>query len=192
VPDHNLVTGVSNVLAACAIGLEIIVGLMVVLMLVSLVSKTARGWLLEARELLFGYELWVAWALAAIATGGSLFFSEYANFIPCELCWFQRINMYPLSVILLVAALRRDRRAGPLYACVFPFVGAGIAAFHIYVENNPSAEPSGCKLGASCATKWINQFGYVTIPTLSLTAFLAIELLLFCAWSRRNVAETAS
>src|SRR6266540_43140 len=55
--------------------------------------------------------LWIAWLVAAVAMTGSLYFSEHAHYVPCRLCWFQRIAMYPLAVILLVAAMRRDRGA---------------------------------------------------------------------------------
>ena len=58
-----------------------------------------------------GYELWVVFVVASIATGGSLFFSEIAHFVPCELCWYQRICMYPLSIVTLLAALFDDLRA---------------------------------------------------------------------------------
>ena len=123
---------------------------------------------------------------ALVATLGSLFYSEVANFIPCRLCWFQRIAMYPLAVILFAAALRRDVRGAVLYAIWFPIVGALIAAWHIYIQINPEAESAVCKTGASCAAKWVNEFGYVTIPVLSLTAFSAIFTLLAMAWSRRG------
>src|SRR5947207_1902461 len=68
------------------------------------------GPLQAMRRALWGYELWAAFLVAAVATGGSLFFSEIAGFVPCELCWFQRICMYPLSIVTLLAALRNDFR----------------------------------------------------------------------------------
>src|SRR5690242_10162584 len=63
-----------------------------------------QGPLRAVRSMLWGYELWAAFLIAAIGTGGSLFFSEVAHFVPCELCWYQRICMYPLSLTLLLAA----------------------------------------------------------------------------------------
>jgi disulfide bond formation protein DsbB len=92
--------------------------------------------------------------------------------------------MYPLVVVLLVGALRRDR-AAVLYALPFPIVGAGIAIYHIYIEYNPEAESAGCKIGAPCSTKWIEEFGYVTLPVLAFSAFAAIIVLLAMTWSRR-------
>jgi disulfide bond formation protein DsbB len=135
------------------------------------------------RESLEGYELWLAFVVSAIATGGSLFFSEIANFFPCELCWFQRICMYPLSITTLLAALANDRRAAR-YLLPLPLVGAGVSIYHILVENQVVAEAKACLISApgGCATKWINEFGYMTIPTLALTAFvLCFEFLLLSA-----------
>jgi disulfide bond formation protein DsbB len=132
-----------------------------------------------ARQLLWGYELWAAFAVAAIATGGSLFFSEIAGFIPCELCWYQRICMYPLSIVTLLAALADDYRVAR-YLLPLPLAGAGVAVYHLLVENRVVVQSSACLASApgGCATKWIEEFGYVTIPVLALTGFvLLIELL---------------
>ncbi len=142
-----------------------------------------RAPLQALRSLLWGYELWAAFVVAAIATGGSLFFSEIAHFAPCELCWYQRICMYPLSILTLFAAVHRDHRV-VRYLLVFPLVGAGISTYHLLVENHVVAQSQQCLISApgGCAVKWINEFGYVTIPTLALTAFaLLFELFLFAA-----------
>jgi disulfide bond formation protein DsbB len=124
------------------------------------------------RRSLWGYELWLAFVVAAVATGGSLFFSEIAHFVPCELCWFQRICMYPLSITLLLMAIANDHRA-TRYLLPLPVVGAGVSVYHLLVENGVVKESQACLVSApgGCATKWINEFGYMTIPTLALTAF---------------------
>ena len=130
-----------------------------------------------------GYELWIVFAISSIATGGSLFFSEIANFPPCELCWYQRICMYPLSIITLLAAIRGDFRIAR-YVLPLPIVGACISVYHLLVENGVVGQSSACLVSApgGCATKWINEFGYMTIPTLALTAFaLLTELLTLAA-----------
>ena len=142
-----------------------------------------RGPLAWTRSLLWGYELWLVFLVAAIATGGSLFFSESAGFFPCELCWYQRICMYPLTVTTLLAALANDHRVAR-YLLPLPAAGAAIAGYHLLVENGIVGETQGCRISApgGCATKWIEEFGYVTIPTLALTAFvLAFAFLLFAA-----------
>ena len=142
--------------------------LAVVLLVLLLVARErVRGWF-------WGYELWAAFVVAAIATGGSLFFSEVANFVPCELCWFQRICMYPLSILTLFAAWHGDYRV-TRYLLPFPLVGACISTYHVLIENKVITEPASCRIGgAGCVVKWIDQFGYVTIPTLALTGFLLL------------------
>jgi len=127
------------------------------------------------RRLFWGYELWSGFVVAAIGTGGSLFFSEVANFVPCELCWFQRICMYPLSIVLLLLALNGEFRMAR-YLLPLPVVGAGVSVYHLLVENKIVGESSTCLASApgGCATKWINEFGYITIPTLALTGFLLL------------------
>jgi disulfide bond formation protein DsbB len=186
VDKREVTDAVSTALAAGAMVLQVLLVAVALVALVALVWPPARRVLVEARESLFGSELWIAWAIALVATLGSLFFSEYADFIPCRLCWFQRIAMYPLAIVLLVGALRRDVRAAVPYAIVFPIAGAVVSIYHIYIEYNPSAESASCKVGVPCSVKWIDEFGYVTIPVLALTAFLSILALLLLAWSRRG------
>ncbi len=139
------------------------------------------------RRTLWGSELWAAFLVAAIATGGSLFFSDIAHFVPCELCWYQRICMYPLSIILLLAALAGDERVAR-YLLPLPIVGAGISIYHLLVENGVVKQGQACLASApgGCAVKWVDEFGYMTIPTLALTAFaLAFAFLLLACFEPR-------
>ncbi len=138
-----------------------------------------RAPLRAVRSALWGYELWAAFIVAAIGTGGSLFFSEIAHFVPCELCWFQRICMYPLSIVTLLAAVTGEYRIAR-YLLPLPLVGAGVSVYHLLVENGVAGQSSACFVSApgGCATKWINEFGYMTIPTLALTSFLLLVGLL--------------
>jgi disulfide bond formation protein DsbB len=151
----------------------------VLLVILIAAALGARGPFRALQRALWGYELWAAFVVAAIATGGSLFFSEIAHFVPCELCWYQRICMYPLSILTLLMAARGDYRAAR-YLFPLPIVGAGVSIYHLLIENRVVSEPSTCLISApgGCAVKWINEFGYMTIPTLALTAFvLLIEFL---------------
>jgi disulfide bond formation protein DsbB len=146
------------------------------LILVALLAVAGmRGPFRALRELLWGYELWGGFVVSSIATAGSLFFSETAHFVPCELCWFQRICMYPLTITTLLAALRGDHRAAR-YLLPLPVVGAGVSVYHLLVENGVVEQAKACELSApgGCATKWINEFGYITIPTLALTGFVLL------------------
>jgi disulfide bond formation protein DsbB len=136
-----------------------------------------RGPLDGLRNLLWGYELWGAFVVAAIATGGSLFYSQVAHFVPCEFCWFQRVLMYPLSILTLLIAVRADNRAAR-YLLPLPIVGAGTSIYHMLIERGVIGESKLCEVSApgGCRTNWIanHGFGYLTIPTLALTAFLLI------------------
>jgi disulfide bond formation protein DsbB len=131
----------------------------------------------EIRRWLWGYELWAAFIVAAIATGGSLFFSQVAHFQPCELCWFQRICMYPLSILLLIVAWHGDNRTAR-YLLPLPIVGAGVSIYHMLIGYGAIAEPNACSVSApgGCGTNWIRawDFGYLQIETLALTGFLLL------------------
>src|SRR3954452_7905929 len=177
---------VATGLAALAVLLQVLLAALAVLALAATVSRPARKLLVEVRETLLGGELWIAWVIALTAMLGSLYFSEIAHFEPCRLCWFQRVCMYPLAVLLFGMALRRDARNALLYAMPMAVIGAGVSIYQEYIIYHPEAETAGCKQGVSCAVVWIEKFGYIQIPTLALTAFLSIAALLALAHSRRN------
>jgi hypothetical protein len=129
--------------------------------------------------------VWLAFLVAVTATLGSLYFSEIADFVPCRLCWFQRIAMYPLTVILLVGAIRRDT-AVRWYAAPIAVIGAGIALYHYLVEWNPGLEPGSCSLtGPSCSAFWFREFGFITLAFMALVGFLTILALLFVRFPAR-------
>jgi disulfide bond formation protein DsbB len=144
-----------------------------------------------ARDLMWGNELWLTFVVAAVATLGSLFFSEITDFVPCKLCWFQRIFMYPLAIVVPLMALAHDRRAAR-YVLPLPIIGIPITIYHILIERGVVEQAKTCLISApgGCATKWIEEFGYVTIPTLALTSFvLCIVFLVFAILSEREDAS---
>src|SRR5437868_7929611 len=149
----DVTNAVSTALTAAAVVLQAVLVVVLVVAAASLWSPRARRLVAEMRDSLLGGELWAAWGVALVATAGSLFYSEYAKFIPCRLCWFQRIGMYPLVAILLIAAIRKDVRGGALYALPLPILGSLVATYHIYIEYHPEAETAGCMIGAPCSTK---------------------------------------
>lgn len=116
--------------------------------------------------------------IAGISTLGSLYFSEILKFPPCVLCWYQRISMYPLVVILAVGIWKKDKNL-PLFVLPLSLIGAAIALYHnlLYYKILPESS-APCTLGISCTTKFIEWFGFVTIPFLSLSAFIAISALM--------------
>ncbi len=124
--------------------------------------------------------LWLAWLVALTATLGSLYYSEVAGFEPCRLCWYQRIAMYPLVVVLGVAAWRRDAGVRR-YGLPLAIIGGAIAAFHYAVQRFPDLDAGVCAVGSPCAAVWVERFGFVTIPYMALSGFTLIAALLLVA-----------
>ena len=125
------------------------------------------------------YILYLALVQSIIATLGSLYFSEIMKLPPCVLCWYQRILMYPLVIIISVGILRRDKGL-PLYVLPMSILGWVIALYHnlLYYKILPEAA-APCTMGVSCTTKQIEWFGFVTIPLLSFIAFTVITICMF-------------
>jgi disulfide bond formation protein DsbB len=121
----------------------------------------------------------LATAIAAVATGGSLYLSEVAGYLPCVLCWYQRIAMYPLTIVLGVAALRRDRAVW-LTALPIAAIGSAVSVWHIAIERNP-ALGGPCDPTAPCSIRWVEELGFLTLPTMALIAYLAIIVLTLVA-----------
>lgn len=120
---------------------------------------------------------WLAWLVALVASIGSLIYSEAYLFEPCRLCWYQRIAMYPLVAILLVGALRRDR-AVRLYGLPLSLVGLGISIWHYLLQTFPNLEGGSCDPLNPCSAKYVNVFGFVSIPFMAGAGFLLITVLL--------------
>jgi disulfide bond formation protein DsbB len=134
------------------------------------------GW-----RLVFG-----AWVIAASATLGALFFGEVMQLPPCLLCWYQRIFMFPLVLLLPLGLAPYDRKI-IRYALPLAVIGWGIAVFHQLLVAGwvpKSFEP--CARGVPCSKTVIEMFGFLTIPWLSIAAFSAIIVLLLLARLRRE------
>jgi disulfide bond formation protein DsbB len=123
--------------------------------------------------------LFSAWFVACVATLGSLFFSEVMLYPPCVLCWYQRICMYPLVLILLVG-LFPVSKAVIKFSLPLALVGWLISVYHNLLYYNILPESAApCVLGISCTTVQIQWLGFITIPFLSFFAFTSILILLF-------------
>lgn len=132
-------------------------------------QDTASGW------------LYLAWVLALAGTVGSLFFSEVMLYPPCVLCWYQRIALYPLVLIIPVGILARDSGVVK-YALSLCIVGLAIAVYHnlLYFGFIPESI-TPCTEGVPCNAKQVELLGFITIPLMALGGFAAIAACLFLA-----------
>lgn len=129
--------------------------------------------------------LFAAWLIAMIATLGSLFLSEIMSFPPCTLCWYQRIFMYPLVIVLLVGLICND---GSVFQYALPLTCIGwlFALYHNLIHFGIIPESaSPCIMGVPCSTKYLQLLGFVTIPLMSFMAFTII--LIFLILARRSI-----
>ncbi|ADU31248.1 disulfide oxidoreductase [Evansella cellulosilytica] len=133
---------------------------------------------ITAKQKKIEYAMLLAWGIALIATLGSLYFSEIENFIPCELCWVQRIFMYPLAITLAIAAIKKDSKQA-YYTLPISLIGLSFSIYHVMLERIPalSETAEGCGI-IPCNYLYINWFGFITIPFLALIAFLSISIIM--------------
>jgi len=130
--------------------------------------------------------LFSAWLIALVSTLGALFSSEVMGLEPCVLCWYQRIAMFPLALMLAIALLPFDARV-VRYALPLALVGAAVAAYHtLLVWGLVPKDLVPCGQGPSCAEVKFQLLGFVTLPLLSLTAFALIVILLWILKSRKS------
>jgi len=125
--------------------------------------------------------IFASWLIATLATAASLFFSEVMDLVPCVLCWYQRIFMFPLAVILLVGLHPLDVRV-VRYALPIAVIGLLFTVYHcllFYGFIPENLQP--CSEGVSCADASMELFGFLPIPLLSLVAFISIIILLLKA-----------
>lgn len=122
----------------------------------------------------------IGWAfgLALIATMSSLYLSEIAHLQPCMLCWYQRIAMYPLVVVLGVGFARGDPGVWR-YALPLPLIGLLISSYHVMLQIRPSLELVPCTSGVPCTARLVAVFGFISIPVMATSVFLLILALLF-------------
>ncbi|MPY91587.1 MAG: disulfide bond formation protein B [Acidimicrobiia bacterium] len=131
------------------------------------------------RAELAGLALPLGFLVATVATLGSLYYSEVAHFTPCRFCWYQRIAMYPLAVILGIATWSRDLRVRR-YVIPLALIGLALSTYHVQLQLFPE-QATACDVEAPCTTKAVEEFGFVTIPFMAGAGFLAIAAMLAAA-----------
>ncbi len=163
----NFITGILSILT--------LIGDILIIFLIYeiIIKKDFENNFLNKKALLF------AFVISLIATFGSLFYSEIAGYIPCELCWYQRIFMYPLPILLGIALFKKDNKISH-YVIPLSIIGGIVSIYHYITQilNNSvicSAE------SAACASTIFFSYGYITIPIMALTAFTLIIFLTYFA-----------
>ena len=119
--------------------------------------------------------------VAGTAMVGSLYLSEGAHFLPCKLCWYQRIGMYSLAIILVIAAVRRDWNIR-IYATTLAVLGSIVSVYHYLIERFPSWEQgTSCDPTNPCTFVWFFHLHYISIPFMALSAFALVATILLVA-----------
>ncbi len=128
------------------------------------------------------YGLYLTWVIACIATLVSLYFSGIRNLEPCHLCWYQRICLFPLSIILGIATYQGNYRIAP-YVLPLVLCGFGFAAYQVAIQEIPGWNPIDmCGAGPSCSEKVNIGLGPITIPMLSATTFVVLAFFIGALW----------
>lgn len=156
----------SAVLALVVLAVAVVT---VAAMLLAARMTWASSWMTAVEEVALG-------AVAAVATGtmaGSLYFSEVAGYAPCELCWYQRIGIYPVAIMSWVALARRDRRVAP-YWIALSLAGLAVSVYHYLVEWFPTISTDVCSIDVPCTTVWFREFGFVTLAFMAGCAFIFV------------------
>ncbi len=121
-----------------------------------------------------------------IATLGSLYFSDIKGFVPCTLCWYQRIFMYPIVLIAGIGLFQRNVQIA-LTTALFSIIGGMISLYHYGIQKLPFLQESAPACGSvPCTGQYINYLGFITIPFLALLAFILIALIsiLMLKWQK--------
>lgn len=120
------------------------------------------------------FSVYLAWGISLFSTFASLFFSEILKFPPCSLCWYQRIFMYPLAIIIPVGILSADKYISRYVTALSAF-GLLFATYHTLIYHNIIQEAiTVCTADLSCKTKQLELFGFLSIPLMSFLSFLLI------------------
>lgn len=180
--------------------LALATNLVVVFYLVVLIAAPRSNKAAELKqrfyELVDGNELLYGAIVAGTATLGSLYMSEIANLPPCKLCWYQRYAMYPVAVVLAIAAWRHEIRVRiPVIVAVV--VGGAISIYHYLVQYFPNLQGNSCSIEVPCGFAWFRVFGFISIPYMALSAFLFVLVMMIALGvntraSHQQITESTS
>jgi len=133
------------------------------------------------------YGAYLAFPVALTAMMGSLYYSEIVGYLPCKLCWIQRILMYPLTIITLVGILKDDEYL-PTYVLPFSVLGMCISTYHYLLQMKVITTNSCGDL--TCSSIEVSYLGFITIPFMALTAFIMITVIMsLTQWAYAQMEE---
>lgn len=177
---------VSQFLALLTLGgfVAVVVGVVV------LVAARSASWARVGQTAMQPLALPLATLAAVGAMSGSLYYSEVAGFDPCRLCWIQRGFMYPAAVVLLAAIACSGSTRRRLAWTAFALAAGGLAVsiYHRLEQQFPDSVGGACALDNPCSGRWVNTFGFITIPTMAAAAFLLV--LVFVPMAMRSPAPS--
>ena len=167
---------------------NIFVAFIIVFFLLSKVSKRVAKYWKQFGKRVAQSAIALSFAVAAGSMIGSLFLSEIIKLPPCELCWYQRVFMYPLAIILLIALIRKSKDVF-YYVLPLSVIGGLVAAYQYFLQfsPNPEAPCASVGLSISCSQRYMTNFGYITIPFMALSAFALI--IIFMLLLRKSVVK---
>ena len=135
------------------------------------------------------YVLWLLLFVSSTAVVGSISLSQIAGFVPCELCWIQRIFLFSQPILLLVAMVRREKSIVS-YLLPLSILGAIVSIYHSIVQWGYGGSLLGCtSVGGECAKVYIHQYGYITIPFMAFTTFAYLILISILYYKSRSSKE---
>ncbi len=178
---------VQNITTVLSFGVVVMDILAALLFFILITPLRRHGWTKRVAEFFGERAILLSFLVAFLSTIGSLFYSDIAQFQPCLLCWWQRIFLYPQAILLLIAFIKKDRLVR-LHSIALSGIGALISLYHMFLQLGVIGNdliPCDAS-GVSCQHVYFIDFGYVTIPTMALTAFALILLFMFAPNPKGN------
>lgn len=183
--DTQAVQLFSAVLALAALTGAVVAGVSAVL------APRGVGWAEDIVDMVRQTGQWLVFLVTGGAMFGSLWFSEKIGFAPCKYCWYQRIAMFSLAVLSLVAAIRRDKGFS-VYALTGASVGLAISTYHYLLEWFPSIQSGACSVDVPCTAVWFREFGFVSLAFMAGCAFIATIVVSLIIMSEKDTDSDQS
>ena len=181
---QQLVSSFTNILSALTLlGQGLFVVLLFTLLVTHLAPKKKNNFI-KLRKLVTDNYIAIVFLFAVVATAGSLFYSEIAEYVPCKLCWLERIFMYPMSIISFIALLKNDLSVKK-YLLPLSVMGFVIALYHSFMQMFPEVLRCSEEL-TKCNVKNFEAYGYITIPVMAATVFAIIIVTLLLSLNTKK------